>query len=248
MHNRMTTAFLSLLLLLPAASQAGLLQDGYQATYKVSRNGLTLGESRRVLRPLGDGALQFEAHSRPTGLVALLFGDKIDEQSRLQLTPEGVRPLQYSYDRHGGRKEQRYGLELAWPEQTLTFAHSGKQVPLQPGTQDPLSFLVDVMYRLQAGERSFALTIADKKRIRDYQLQPLGETVMDTPLGRHTVLHLRAKEIGRDAYYELWCLPSQDFLPVRFRQHRGDEVIELSLNSLSPLPANATGQLAAHDS
>jgi hypothetical protein len=227
---------IALLVLASGTVTAGLLQDGYQAVYQVSRNGLSLGESRRVLRPLGDGALQFDAHSRPTGLVALLFRDRIDEHSRLQLTPDGVRPLQYRYDRHGGSKTQHYGLELAWPEQTLTFSHSGAQVPLRPGTQDPLSFIVDVMVRLQAGQRSFTLAIADKKQVRDYRLSQVGELQLDTPLGRQRVLHLQAREVGRDTYYELWCLPAHDFLPARFIQHRGDEHIDLTLRSLAALP------------
>lgn len=235
-------ALLILLLAWPAPGRAGPLRDGYQASYSVTRNGLPLGESIRTVRRTADGSWQATARTAPTGLVALLFSDVIEEHSRLHLTEQGAQPLHYRYRRYGGRKEQDYQLRFDWTTGRLHLSHSGKDIPLPPGTQDPLSFVVQVMHRLEQGERAFAMTIAGRKKTRDYAVRVLAEVPRPTPLGRQPVLQVQADEVGKDTRYDLWLLPRHDHVPLRIRQHRGDETIDLKLLTLvSPPPAGDPG-------
>jgi hypothetical protein len=215
---------------------AGPLQDGYQARYTVTRNSLPLGESVRVLRPLGDGLWQFDARTAPTGLVALFFSDVIEEHSRLRRQDRQVRPLHYSYRRHGGRKERAYALGFDWQAGLLHFEHNGQQLPLTPGTQDPLSFVVAVMQHLHDGDKTFTLTIAGRKKVRDYRVHAADEITMNTALGRQPVIHVQAQEVGEDTRYDLWCLSRHDYLPLRIRQQRNDEITELRLLDLAVPP------------
>jgi hypothetical protein len=236
------TLLLILLSTLPAwgsPAMAGPLQQGYRASYTVSRNGLPLGESVRVLRPLGDGLWQFDARTTPTGLVALFFSDIIEERSRLRHQGRQVLPLHYSYRRHGGRKERAYTLDFDWQAGLLDLEHNGQQLPLQPATQDPLSFVVAVMQHLHDGDRTFTLTIAGSKKVRDYRVAVTDATTMATALGRQPVTRVQAKEVGEDTRYDLWCLPRYDYLPLRIRQQRNSEITELRLRDLTvPPPAN----------
>ena len=241
----MRTPIIVLLLIALAcgtASQAGPLQDGYQARYTVTRNGLPLGDSERVLRPQGDGLWRFDARTAPTGLVALFFSDIIDEHSLLRRQGADVLPLEYSYRRHGGRKDQAYALRFDWQAKLLYFTHNGAQTALQPGTQDPLSFVLAVMQRLQDGEKTFALSIAGRKKVRAYQVSVETRTTMDTPLGRQPVTRVLAMEVGENTRYDLWCLPGHDYLPLRIRQQRNDEITELRLRDLGAPPPLATAK------
>jgi hypothetical protein len=218
---------------------AGPLRDGYQATYSVARDGLPLGESRRTVQRQPDGIWRADARTEPTGLVALLFSDVIEEHSSMRFTDQGVRPLRYRYDRHGGYKEKHYGLDFDWQAGRLQLSHTGQDIPLPEATQDPLSFVLEVMRRREQGEDEFVMAIAGRKRVRDYQVTTVAETTRDTVLGRETVVHVRADELGKETYYDLWLLPRHDHLPLRIRQQRGDETTDLRLLNLgSPPPVS----------
>lgn len=231
---------LILLSILAMPLHAGPLQQGFSIEYAVKRKGLALGKSERAFRPVGNDQWQFDARTAPTGMAALFFKDVIEEHSLLQLTPDGVRPLDYRFDRAGGRREKHYALRYDWSGQALHYNSDELQVPLATGTQDPLSFLIEVMGRLGRGEREFPLSIADRNRVKDYQLRPHGEQHMKTPLGRLRVLHIQAKEIGKETYYDLWCAPSLDYLPVRIRQRRSGETTDLMIKRFSLLASSET--------
>jgi hypothetical protein len=223
-------------------SQANLLQHGYEARYAVSRDGLPLGQSVRVLRPLDATHWSFEAHATPTGLAAVLFGDVIDEYSQLQLQDGLIVPLQYSYSQHGGRKDKAYALRFDWAAGRIEFTHSGEQLPLPPGTQDPLSFVVAVMQKLMRGEQDFQLTIAGSNKLRDYRVRATEQVDMNTVLGRQAVVRVEAEEIGKDTRYDLWCLRNRDYLPLRIRQVRKQQTTDLRLRELVTPPPPATAQ------
>lgn len=220
--------------------QAGPLDEGYQARYAVIRSGLPLGESLRTLRPLDGGDWQLDAHTAPTGLAALLFGDVIEEHSRLRRRQGTTVPLHYSYSQTGGRRDKVYALRFDWTGGLLHFAHSGEQRPLPADTQDPLSFVIAVMEHLQRGERRFAMTVAGRNKLRDYQVRIADQAILDTVLGRQTVTRVEAEEVGRDTRYDLWCLNDRDYLPLRIRQVQDDRVTDLRLRELRTPPPAAT--------
>lgn len=226
-------------LLLSATSQASLLEDGYRASYQVSRNGMQLGENQRSLQPLPDGRLQLQSRIRPTGVAKLFVRDIIDESSRLELTDSGVRPHRYDYHRHGGRKDKRYGLRLDWQNDTLHFTHSQLDGPLPADTQDPLSFLVQIMYRLQQGERDFPLAIADRKNVDRFRVSVIDEAPRKTPLGTQPVLRLNIDAEDGGDHYELWTLPATEHLPLRLSRNKDGEQLELRLRTFSPLNTGA---------
>lgn len=228
-----------LLSLAAPLTHAGLLTDGYQARYAVSRSGLPLGESVRVLRPLGPDHWRFDARAAPTGLAAVLFDDVIDEHSELRRLDGQVVPLRYSYDQHGGRKDKAYALRFDWQHHVLHFEHSGEQLPLPAGTQDPLSFVVAVMEHLSKGEKHFDLTIAGQDKLRDYRVDVTDQATMATVLGRQTVVSVVAQEVGKDTRYELWTLPAHEYLPLRIRQVRKRQTTELRLRQLTTPPPPA---------
>lgn len=225
------------LMIWTSLSQADLLQQGFQAHYAVSRDGLPLGESIRVLRPLDAAHWSFEARATPTGLASVLFGDIIEERSLLQLHGGIVVPTEYHYDQHSGRKDRTYALRFDWRSGLLHFVHSGEQLPLPPGSQDPLSFVVAIMQRLTRDEVDFRLTIAGSNKLRHYQVRITEQVEMDTVLGRQMVVRVEAEEIGKDTRYDLWCLRDRGYLPLRMRQLRKKQTTDLRLRGLiSPPP------------
>lgn len=229
------------LCLMPAGA-ARLLEEGFSIDYNVSRNGLDLGITRRDLRPGVGGQLEFSSHTQAEGMVRLVVRDIVKEHSILQIRDGQVLPTQYSYQRSGGRKERTYGLNFDWPRQELLFTETKVSVPLQRGTQDTLSFVAQVMLKLQGGEHSFSMPIASRKRVRHYRVESLGTEVLATAIGPVPVLHLKAEAIGRDTSYELWCSQGHEFLPLKLLKIDADETIELTVRSLRVGQPTAAGK------
>jgi hypothetical protein len=237
-----------LLVLLVIAAPAGLaapLQTGFRIAYDVSHGGLHLGTSDRQLLPSGEGQWEFTARTKATGLSALFLGDIIEERSRLQISADRIQPLSYHYHRHGGRKEQRYQLAYDEATQQLHFVHRDQHALAASGYQDPLSFLIAVMHQLGQGKQTFVLPIAGRKSLDDYRFRVLAETDLTSPLGRLDVVHVRAQKPGQDDYYELWCAPALDYLPVHVRYTDDGQETDLHLSRYTELPITTNNAATA---
>ena len=218
-------------------AHAEFMERGFEVDYQVSRNGLDLGVTTRKLVPEGGGNYVFASKTRAEGLVALFFRDLVTETSHLRVNGNRVVPTSYRYSRSGGRKEREYALDFDWSQSELHLKPSDNTVLLAPGTQDLLSFSVQVMLNLQAGNQSFEMPIAGQKRVRQYRVDGVGTETLVTAIGPLSMVHLRADEIGRDTSYDLWCSPAHDYLPLRIIQTKPEETIELAVRAFrSPLP------------
>jgi hypothetical protein len=223
---------LTLGLLLGSPSRADLLQTGFDVEYDVSWNGLSLGMTQRRLQPQSEGQFEFRSRTVAEGLVATFFSDVVEEASRLQIDGGHANPSYYRYRQVGGKKDRSYDLEFDWQRRQLRFSHNRSSAPLAPQTQDALSFFIEVMLRLRAGDARFAMTVAGRKKVRDYQVTTIGSETLSTALGTLPVIYLRAQEVGRDTRYELWCSAAHDFLPLKILQIKPDETIELTVRGL----------------
>jgi hypothetical protein len=235
-RRRVARGLLPLLLMcglaLAAGAPADLLQQGFRIQYDVSRNGLGLGVTERELQPQADNQWQFQSRTVAEGMVAVLFRDVVEEASQLRIDGDHAIPVHYRYRRSGGRKNRSYELHFDWQQDRLQFSYTGNSMALAEHTQDALSFFIEVMLRLRAGAERFDMTVAGRKRVRDYEVSTVGSETVETAIGTLPLLHIRAQEVGRDTRYELWCSPAHDFLPLKIKQIKPDETIEFLVRDL----------------
>ena len=206
-----------------AAAAAGVARAAalapFEARYRLSLGGLTVGEMRLALRAAGDGRYLYEMASRPRGLLALFRRDTLTERSLWERGPDGApRPLRYERIQTGSR-ERRARLVFAWsPDGSGRVRNEVAGRPwamaVPPGTLDRLLVQLALRRDLAAGRKPLEYPIADGGKLKRYRFAVLGRETVTTSAGRfETVKIQRLRRKGKPPLY-FWLAPGLDYLLV----------------------------------
>jgi hypothetical protein len=246
MHKKtrhFSQAIITLLLsysILPTGN-AQLLQSGFESTYEVYHNTMYLGDTVRKLSRKENGEWLYHASTKAKGLAGLFFKDKIEERSMLTISLNGIRPMTYRYDQTGGKKDKHIKLDFYWDKNELFSSDLNKDIELLPGTQDLLSFVLQIMHEMQANKQTIDMPIADKDSIDQYQLKVIGKETIETPFKSLPTIVLLSNKIKGKKQFKFWCAPSLQYLPIRIMKidDDGDEdTLSLSKFNLLVSPTN----------
>ena len=221
-------------------AHAQLLQQGFESTYEVYHNSIYLGDTVRKLSKQKDGLWLYQSSTRAKGIIGAFIKDEIEERSILSITPNGIKPFFYSYEQTGGKDEQHIHLDYKWVKNSLLNSHLNEDLALLPGTQDLLSFVLQIMVELQANKQSIEMPIADKDSIERYRLKVIGKETIETPYKSLPTIVLLSNKINGKRQFKFWCAPSLQYLPIVIKKidNDGDEDT-LSLSEFK-LPASQT--------
>lgn len=221
------------LILVSTATHAYLLENGFSVDYDVSKNNFSIGVSKRKL--VSDGEkLEYTSTTVPEGLAALLVKDRIVERSILSYHNNKIRPSSYSYEQTGGKKEKRYQIDFNWDKQQLTSTLQKGHKPLLDGTQDLLSLQLAMMHDLQQGNKSFSYIIAERDKLKSYQLTILGTETLETPLGKMETIKVEHYDTQKKDRFTFWCAKSLEYLPIKIRKVEEDgDVVLLQLRAFN---------------
>ncbi len=194
----------------------------FTAHYELLRNdNFKLGEVKRTTTAQPDGTIKFESHSKTTGLAALFIKDQIAEHSIFTLSQNTIQPLNYLYDRTGGKRARTTKINFDWPTKSITNAIDGTKwkTEIAPGTQDKLSYQLQLMLDLQAGLTTFSYPVADDGILKEYRFTLQGEETIKTSIGEIETIKLK-RERAADSKRKLtiWFAKSLRYLPVRIKQ------------------------------
>jgi hypothetical protein len=123
----------------------------------------------------------------------------------------------------------------------IGFSGPPHELPLWPGVQDRLSWMLQVAAivaaepaRRAAGERIELQVVGARGDASLWGFQVLGEQRIETPGGPVRALHLKREPRGsRDTAAEVWLDPARHHLPVRATLRSGDDAtLELRLRRL----------------
>ncbi len=213
------------------------------AHYELLRNdNMKIGEVKRTATTQEDGATVFESYSKTTGLAALFIKDKITERTTFTLDSNTIQPQNYLYDRQGGKRARTAKLNFDWAKKSVSNAINGDawkmEIPL--GTQDKLSYQLQLMLDLQAGEKHFEYPVADGGILKHYRFILLGSETIDTPMGKLETIKLkRERAANSKRKTTIWFAKSLHYLPVRIKQGKSeDEFITLEIKKIEGIAAN----------
>ena len=226
--------FLPLVFLIPQ-SHANPLFDGFTADYEVSKNGTVLGISTRHLVSREQGQkLDYASTTIPKGLIALFVTDKFMEHSLIYVTPKGLRPQRYEFQRTGGKKEVTFQARFDWQKKLITMSSHPAPQPLLPNTQDLLSFQLALMQGLTKGQRQFDFHIVDHKRIQLQKLVYKKTVKMQSSIGSLDILQLQHQSAKSHYRFTFWCAKQLHFLPVKITKTEQDgDIIQLKLQQFN---------------
>ncbi len=160
-----------------------------------------------------------------TGLAALFKPAKVLQESKGEVTVDGLRPREFRHERVNGLDT----ASLDWATQSLAYAGQKEALPM--GTQDMLSMYYQLV--LKKPRVSAEIPIATGRKLERYRFEVLGEEGFATPKGERRALHYRTKS-GNDSI-ELWIATEGDGLPlkIRFIDRKG-EIFDQVAEDIAP--------------
>jgi hypothetical protein len=178
--------------------------------YELSRNGSTMAEVVEHLEH-GNGAYRLTETWRGRGLYSLLGRAKRTSEGLLDA--KGPRPREYM-DERSGRDTQRVSID--WTANTITRRYKGatRTEPVQPDTQDRLSFMLALAFRAPKGE-PVSFHIVDGRGMSHHTYKPNGREKLGTPAGVFDTLKLIRTNEGSGEVAEIWLAAERSYLPVR---------------------------------
>lgn len=188
----------------------------YRVTY--GEGGFAIGSAVEEIRHDGTH-YSMRNTAETTGLVALFRPAKIVNVSAGEIVASGLRPTEFWVRRDNGKGEAAH---LNWDAGEVQLA-SGKQYPLEPGTQDMLSMFAQLAL-IGIDGASVSMPVATGKKVERYEFAVLGEEGIATPRGERRALHLRNRQPDGKEATEIWLGLDDARLPIKIRHidRRGD--------------------------
>jgi len=217
-----------LLLLLLAVPSAAALADElkpFEASYRWIWHGMTVASSTLQLQRQNDGKWIYRSNSEPRG-IGRMFSERPTQESVLEVTDEGVRPLSYKADDGTSSTKRDADVQFDWEHKRVTGVYEDNKVdmPMPPGIQDDLSVQIALMVELLRGHTPDKFVLLSGNSVREYRYSRDGEEALKTPMGTIATLIYRSEKQYSPRVTRFWCAPSLGYIPLRVQQKRHDDV------------------------
>jgi hypothetical protein len=198
----------------PASPPGPDLPSRFTLDYRLTR-GIVTGRQTQTWVRQGD-TYSVANVVEGTGITALLYSGRFVQISRGKVRGSRLEPEEYWLQR-SGQVEKSEILRFDYGLESISSRYKDRvlSLPLPPGTQDPASFVFQLVAEIQQGARQGTLTVASVKRVRSYDYQAVGEETLDTAMGPLPTLHVTRLANADDGQIDLWLDSSRYYLPVR---------------------------------
>ena len=220
------TRSLALLTLALAASASAFAEElkPFQASYSWIYRGMTVAVSSLDLQH-EDANWIYRSKSEPRG-IGRLFSERPTQESVMQITADGVRPLSYKADDGTSSTKRDANVQFDWQNNRVTGVYEDAKVdmPIPPGMQDDLSVQIALMVELLRGHTPDKFSLISGNSVREYRYSREGEETLTTPVGTIQTIIYRSEKQYSPRATRFWCAPSLGYIPLRVQQKKGDDV------------------------
>lgn len=214
--NRYFLPLLAIAVLSGVGSRASAADESlgltpYSAEYKTTARGMALKLNRKL-------------EQNADGSFTLTNGGKImvvgfHEMSVFSVDGSSIVPKSYVYQGTGliNRRREVHFTPGAETIRSL-YKEQWYDLPYEQGTLDRMSQQEQVRLFLlndPTPKEDILITVADGKRVKDYQLRYVGEETLDTPIGSLETLHFERVHDDPDRKSDTWVAPSLGYLMVK---------------------------------
>lgn len=219
----LTVVLLSLGAFSPGIAAAPGLPERFSATYVLKKGFIEFGETRRTLKPSAGGRYVFESETVATGMFSFMLRGHITERSTFLLRNGVIQPVEYFYEKIGGKKPRTARILFDWKEKTIVNSVGDKpwSMELEPGTLDNLIYQLSLMGDISKGQREYSYRIADGGKIKIYKAIVEREEDVSTPAGNFRTIKITHE--ARNRRTTLWCAPKLHNMPVKIEHIDKDE-------------------------
>ena len=220
------TRSLALLTLALAASPSASADElkPFQASYTWIYHGMTVAVSSLDLEH-EDANWVYRSKSEPRG-IGRLFSERPVQESVMQITAGGVRPLSYKADDGTSSTKRDANVQFDWQNNRVTGTYENAKVdmPIPPDMQDDLSVQIALMVELLRGQTPEKFSLISGNSVREYRYSREGEETLTTPVGTIQTIIYRSEKQYSPRATRFWCAPSLGYIPLRVQQKKGDDV------------------------
>ena len=220
------TRSLALLTLALAASASASAEElkPFQASYTWIYHGMTVAVSSLDLEH-EDANWVYRSKSEPRG-IGRLFSERPVQESVMQITADGVRPLSYKADDGTSSTKRDANVQFEWQNNRVTGVYEDAKIdmPIPPDMQDDLSVQIALMVELLRGHTPDKFSLISGNSVREYRYSRDGEETLTTPVGTIQTIIYRSEKQYSPRATRFWCAPSLGYIPLRVQQKKGDDV------------------------
>jgi uncharacterized protein DUF3108 len=180
--------------------------------YDLSYNGVVMAEGHETLQHDARTYL-VESQARGKGVFAMIKRGEVRRSSRGEVTPGGLRPLEFK-DQRGDRDPEFARFD--WGARLVTHEREGgKQTStIGEGSEDRLSFMWNFAFAPPKGEVS--AQVVDGRGTTHFRYALAGRQTLKTQAGEMDCLHLvKLKDKGDERDTEIWLAVQRSYIPVR---------------------------------
>ena len=209
-----------------ATADSGVV-PAFRATYAAQFRGMDGGNLIFTFHPAGEpGQYIYETTADPSFLASLVVSRSATERSRLAIDAQGVRPLDWVFDDGKSGDKADGSLKFDWSAQRVTGRIERENIDFatEPNLQDRLSIQIAVMTALLRGEEPSTFPMIDDNRIKRYTYRKIGDTTLDTPLGKVATVIYESTREGSSRVARFWMAPDYAYLALRAEQERKGKV------------------------
>ena len=192
----------------------------FHADYQVLRNGKAIGKATLSLRDSGDGAWEFDSHTRGTSGMASLLGLDVTEISTFTWHEGHPQGLRYRYQQDAAIESRTRDIDFDWNNATATVNDGKKKyhVTLQPDAIDRSLVTIALMGDLQRDAAAMAYLVVHKDKISREQYSRRGGDWLDLPAGRIDAVRVERDDGSSKRHTTSWFAPDRGWLPVKIEQ------------------------------
>ena len=193
------------------------------------RRGLVRGNAELRWQPQAEGRYELNFDARVAGFSLLRQASSGD------LGEAGLAPRRFT-DQRAGREVRATNFQREAGK--ITFSGPTTEFPLGPGTQDRLSWMVQLAAvvaadprRREPGAEVVMGVVGTRADLATWVFRCVGNESVDTPLGAlPSTKFIRHRQAAHDTEVEVWLDPANHYLPARALLHSGpDDTLELLL-------------------
>lgn len=209
----------------------------FEARFSLSAQGTKIGETAWSVKALAPGLYAYESRSITAGIVAMFRKEQIVERSEWRLDDGYLQPLNYSYQRVGGKKNRTVRVLFDWEKKLVHNTAKGHswRMPVPVGTLDKLSYVLVLMGDLAAEKKELQYQIADGGRLKLYRLRIEASERLETALGPLETVKIRRLRDTDKRETLLWCAKNLGYLPVKIEHRERDGTLLMHIVAVEGL-------------
>jgi hypothetical protein len=186
-----------------------------KAIYSVTMNGMPIGSISEQFEAEGAN-YHIVSETKPTGLAVFLQRQPLRFLSRGEVTQGGLKPTQFE-GRRNATDAPQVSAEFDWAQSQVQLNYNGKaeSLPLNPGTQDRLSIMYQLMFLPPDKSRYVQYWMTNGRKLDLYRYRAEPNVGLDTPLGHLKTVHLVKQREAGESQAEVWISPRHQNVAVK---------------------------------